>query len=48
VAAAGTGVIGPVHVEAVRRLGHRVGGVLGSTPAKGRAAADALGVPVAG
>jgi len=47
VAVAGTGFIGPVHVEAVRRLGHRVVGVLGSTPAKGRAAADALGVPTA-
>jgi predicted dehydrogenase len=34
-------------VEAVRRLGHRVVGVLGSTPAKGRAAAAALGVPTA-
>jgi predicted dehydrogenase len=47
VAVAGTGFIGPVHVEAVRRLGHRVVGVLGSTPPKGRAAADALGVPTA-
>ncbi len=47
VAVAGTGFIGPVHVEAVRRLGHRVVGVLGSTPAKGRAAAAALGVPAA-
>ncbi|MFO0796388.1 MAG: Gfo/Idh/MocA family oxidoreductase [Gemmataceae bacterium] len=47
VAVAGTGFIGPVHVEAVRRLGHRVVGLLGSTPAKGRAAADALGVPAA-
>ena len=47
VAVAGTGFIGPVHVEAVRRLGHRVVGVLGSSPAKGRAAADALGVPTA-
>jgi predicted dehydrogenase len=45
VAVAGTGFIGPVHVEAVRRLGHRVVGVLGSTPAKSRAAAHALGVP---
>jgi predicted dehydrogenase len=45
VAVAGTGFIGPVHVEAVRRLGHRVVGVLGSTPEKGRAAAAALGVP---
>jgi predicted dehydrogenase len=40
----GTGFIGPVHVEAVRRLGHRVVGVLGSTPEKGRAAAEALGI----
>ncbi len=47
VAVAGTGFIGPVHVEAVRRLGHRVVGVLGSSPAKGRVAADALGVPTA-
>lgn len=47
VAVAGTGFIGPVHVEAVRRLGHRVVGVLGSTPEKGRAAAAALGVPAA-
>jgi predicted dehydrogenase len=47
VGVAGTGFIGPVHVEAVRRLGHRVVGVLGSTPRKGRAAADALGVPTA-
>lgn len=44
-AVAGTGFIGPVHVEAVRRLGHRVVGLLGSSPDKGRAAADALGVP---
>lgn len=47
VAVAGTGFIGPAHVEAVRRLGHRVVGVLGSSPDKGRAAADALGVPTA-
>ncbi len=47
VAVAGSGFIGPVHVEALRRLGHRVVGVLGSTPAKSRAAADALGVPAA-
>ena len=46
-AVAGTGFIGPVHVEALRRLGHRVVGVLGSSPQKGRAAADALGVPTA-
>jgi predicted dehydrogenase len=46
-AVAGTGFIGPVHVEAVRRLGHRVVGLLGSAPDKGRAAAEALGVPAA-
>jgi predicted dehydrogenase len=46
-AVAGTGFIGPVHVEALRRLGHRVVGVLGSSPEKGTLAADALGVPTA-
>ena len=44
-AVVGTGFIGPVHVEAVRRLGHRVAGVLGSSAEKSRAAAAALGVP---
>ncbi len=43
-AVVGTGFIGPVHVEAVRRLGHRVVGVVASSPAKSRAAADALGL----
>jgi len=43
-AVAGTGFIGPVHVEAVRRLGHRVAGILGSTPEKSQAAATALGI----
>ncbi len=43
-AVAGTGFIGPVHVEAIRRLGHHVVGILGSTPEKSRAAADALGL----
>jgi predicted dehydrogenase len=43
-AVVGTGFIGPVHVEAIRRLGHRVVGMLGSTPAKSRAAADGLGI----
>jgi predicted dehydrogenase len=46
-AVAGTGFIGPVHVEALRRLGHRVVGVLGSSPEKGKHAADVLGVPTA-
>ena len=40
----GTGFIGPVHVEALRRLGLHVKGVLGSTPEKSRAAADRLGL----
>ena len=43
-AVVGTGFIGPVHVEALRRLGHRVAGVLGSSPERGRAA-DRLGLP---
>ncbi len=41
----GTGFIGPVHVEAIRRLGHRVVGVLGSTPEKSRAAAEVMAIP---
>jgi predicted dehydrogenase len=41
----GTGFIGTVHVEQLRRIGVRVTGVLGSTPERGQARADALGVP---
>ena len=41
----GTGFIGTVHVEALRRIGVNVCGVLGSTPERGAARADALGVP---
>ncbi|GEM83023.1 Gfo/Idh/MocA family protein [Meiothermus hypogaeus] len=41
----GTGFIGPVHVEALRRLGVEVGGVLGSSPSKSDAAAQKLGLP---
>jgi predicted dehydrogenase len=41
----GTGFIGTVHVEALRRIGVQVRGVLGSTPERGRIRADALGVP---
>ena len=37
-AVVGTGFIGPVHVEAIRRLGHRVIGILGSSAGKSRAA----------
>jgi len=44
-AVAGTGFIGPVHVEALRRLGIRVKGILGSSPAKSEVAAKALGLP---
>jgi len=41
VAVVGTGFIGPVHVEAIRRLGHRVVGVVASTPEKAEWAARA-------
>jgi predicted dehydrogenase len=40
----GTGFIGTVHVEALRKIGVQVRGVLGSTPERGAARADALGV----
>jgi len=41
----GTGFIGTVHVEELRRIGVDVRGVLGSTPARGAARAAALNVP---
>ncbi len=41
----GTGFIGTVHVEQLRRIGVGVRGVLGSTPERGQARAEALGVP---
>jgi len=41
----GTGFIGTVHVEALRRIGVQVRGVLGSTPERGATRAAALGVP---
>jgi len=41
----GTGFIGPVHVEALRRLGIPVVGVLGSTPDKSHRAAQRMGLP---
>ena len=41
----GTGFIGTVHVEALRRIGVQVRGVLGSTPERGAARAESLGVP---
>ena len=40
----GTGFIGTVHVEQLRRIGVEVRGVLGSTPERGAARADALSV----
>ncbi len=40
----GTGFIGTVHVEALRRIGVDVRGVLGSTPERGAARAAALNV----
>ena len=43
----GTGFIGTVHVEALRRIGVQVRGVLGSTPERGASRAAALGVPQA-
>jgi predicted dehydrogenase len=41
----GTGFIGTVHVEQLRRIGVQVRGVLGSTPERGAVRAEALGVP---
>ena len=43
----GTGFIGTVHVEALRRIGVQVRGVLGSTPQRGADRAEILGVPKA-
>jgi predicted dehydrogenase len=40
----GTGFIGTVHVEQLRRIGVQLRGVLGSTPERGRGRAEALGV----
>ena len=41
----GTGFIGPVHAEGLRRAGVRIAGILGSSPEKSRAAAERLGLP---
>jgi predicted dehydrogenase len=41
----GTGFIGPVHVEALRRLNRPVVGVLGSSAEKSRQTAQSLGIP---
>jgi predicted dehydrogenase len=44
-AVVGTGFIGPVHVEAIRRLGRPVVGILGSSPEKSRYVAAQLNIP---
>lgn len=41
----GTGFIGPVHVEALRRLGRPIVGILGSAPQRSQAAAARLHIP---
>jgi len=40
----GSGFIGTVHIEALRRIGVRLHGLLGSTPERGRERAERLGV----
>ena len=47
VAMVGTGFMGPVHVEALKRLSIPVRGILGSSAEKSRRAATALGLPKA-
>ena len=42
----GTGFIGTVHVQALRRLGVNLKGVLGSSPERGSARAAEIGVPL--
>jgi predicted dehydrogenase len=44
-AVVGTGFIGPVHVEGLRRAGVQIAGIVGSSPEKSRAAAAELGLP---
>jgi predicted dehydrogenase len=47
VAVVGAGFIGPVHVEALRRLGVKVRGILGCDQAESQRAMKALGLPKA-
>src|SRR5688572_30477406 len=47
VAVIGTGFIGPVHIEALRRAGQHVRGILGSSLERSQQAAQHLGIPVA-
>ena len=42
----GVGFVGVAHVEALRRLGIEVGGVVGSTPERARAKAEAANLPM--
>ncbi|MDZ4851172.1 MAG: hypothetical protein SGI77_17935 [Pirellulaceae bacterium] len=44
-AVVGTGFIGPVHVEGLRRAGVHVAGILGSSPGKSVEAATCLDLP---
>lgn len=44
VAIIGTGFMGPTHLEALRRLGVPVSGIMGSSPEKSKTAADTLGL----
>jgi len=44
-AVAGTGFMGPTHIEALRRIGVKVVGILDVTAEKGREAAQRLGIP---
>jgi len=44
-AVVGTGFIGPVHVEGLRRAGVHVAGIVGSSPEKSRRSAASLGLP---
>lgn len=44
-AVVGAGFIGPVHVEALRRLGVRVEGILGRDPEESESACSRLGLP---
>lgn len=41
----GTGFIGPVHIEGLRRAGVRVAGIVGSSPEKSREAAERFDLP---
>ena len=43
-AVVGTGFIGPVHVEGLRRAGVDVAAIVGSSPEKSHAAAQRLGI----